>query len=72
MEELARSGQNSGGGSRPFGFESDRVTVRAGEAKIIRELAERLLAGEALRSLCADLNMRGVRTTTGGEWVPKS
>ncbi len=70
MAELARNGQNGGGGSRPFGFEADRVTIRRSEAKVIRELAERLLAGEALRSLCADLNRREIRTTTGGEWKP--
>jgi DNA invertase Pin-like site-specific DNA recombinase len=70
MDELARNGQPKGGGTRPFGFETDRVTVRTSEAKIIRELTDRLLAGESLRGLCADLNDRGVRTTTGGEWVP--
>lgn len=70
MAELARNGQGNGGGTRPFGFEADRVTIRPDEAKIVRELAERLLAGETLRSLCADLNARGVRTSTGGEWVP--
>ena len=69
-QELARNGSPSGGGSRPFGFEDDRVTVRADEATIIRDLADRLLAGETLRALASDLNARGVRTTTGGRWLP--
>ncbi len=30
--------------------------------------AARLLAGEALRSLCLDLNERGIATVTGGPW----
>src|SRR5688572_8968029 len=55
-QELARNGRPSGGGSRPFGFEPDRVTVRESEAQIIRELADRLLAGETLRALATDLN----------------
>ena len=70
MEELARNGHNKGGGTRPFGFEPDRVTIRRDKAKVIRELAKRLLAGETLRSLCVDLNARGIRTSTGGEWRP--
>jgi DNA invertase Pin-like site-specific DNA recombinase len=69
-EELAHDGRPSGGGSRPFGFEDDRMTVRAAEAKIIRDLADRLLAGETLRALATDLNARGVPTPTGGRWSP--
>jgi hypothetical protein len=72
MEELARNGQNGGGGTRPFGFESDRVTVRPDEARVIRELADRLLAGESVRSLCRDLERRSVLTPTGRPWVPTS
>ncbi len=51
----------AGGGTRPFGFEADFVTVRESEAEVIRELAERLIGGETLRSLCKDLNERGHR-----------
>jgi site-specific DNA recombinase len=69
-QELARNGRPSGGGSRPFGFEDDRVTVRPAEATIIRDLADRLLAGETLRALASDLNARGLRTTTGRRWAP--
>ncbi|MGZ4362928.1 MAG: recombinase family protein [Gaiellaceae bacterium] len=66
--ELARAGRVGGGGTRPFGFESDRVTVRAAEAVVIDECARRLLAGEAIRSICADLNDRGIPTVSGGAW----
>jgi site-specific DNA recombinase len=68
--EMAHEGKLSGGGTRPFGFEHDRKTIRPTEAVVIVELANRFLAGESLRSLCFDLNERGVRTPTGGEWVP--
>jgi DNA invertase Pin-like site-specific DNA recombinase len=67
--ELAKEGKVGGGGTRPFGFEQDRVTVRPDEAVVIVELKDRCLAGESLRSLCFDLNARGIPTSTGGEWV---
>lgn len=69
--ELARDGKVSGGGSRAFGFEDDRRTIRPSEAKIIVELKDRALAGESLRSMCFDLNEREIKTTTGGTWVPQ-
>lgn len=68
--EMAEDGKLSGGGTRPFGFEQDRKTIRDSEAAVILELKDRFLAGESLRSLSFDLNERGIRTTTGGEWVP--
>lgn len=69
-QEIARNGGVSGGGTRPFGFEPDRVTLRADEAEIVRELAERFLASVPLRSLCSDLEQRGIRTPTGKPWKP--
>jgi DNA invertase Pin-like site-specific DNA recombinase len=66
--ELAQAGKVAGGGTRPFGFESDRVTIRPDEADVIRDLARRLAAGETVRGLCADLEARGVRTVTGKPW----
>jgi len=67
-QELALEGKVSGGGTRPYGFESDRRTVREDEAAVIREAARQLLAGQPLRAICADLNSRGVATVMGGEW----
>lgn len=69
--ELARSGKVGGGGTRPYGFESDRMTLRADEAAVIGEAAGRVLAGETVRSVCVDLNARGIQTVTGREWVPQ-
>ncbi|HTR32552.1 MAG TPA: recombinase family protein, partial [Gaiellaceae bacterium] len=71
-EEIALGGRVSGGGSRPFGYEPDKVTVRPAEAAIVRECAQRLLAGEPVRSIARDLNERGVSTSTGGRWAPQS
>lgn len=67
--ELAERGRISGGGTRPYGFESDRVTIRPGEAAVIRDLAQRVLAGSTTRSLVADLTARGVPTVTGAPWT---
>jgi DNA invertase Pin-like site-specific DNA recombinase len=71
-EEIAASGKVSGGGSRPYGYEDDKLTVRPAEAAIVAECAKRLLAGEPVRSIAADLIARGVPTSTGGKWSPQS
>jgi site-specific DNA recombinase len=68
-QELAEAGKLSGGGTRPFGYEDDRVTIRPDEAAIITELAERYLAGATLRSLAVDLDRRGIRTSAGKQWT---
>jgi site-specific DNA recombinase len=67
-EEIAQEGRVGGGGTRPYGFELDRVTVRESEAAVVRECMKRFLAGESLRSLCADLNRREIPTVSGKPW----
>src|SRR6266511_3723657 len=69
-QELAEHGKVSGGGTRPYGYTDDRRRKRESEAKIIREAAKRILAGESIRSVCRDLNERGVTTVTGKPWHP--
>jgi site-specific DNA recombinase len=69
--ELAQDGKLGGGGTRPFGFEEDRTTIRANEAAIVIEMADRVLAGESARAICFDLNERGIKTSTGRPWVPR-
>jgi DNA invertase Pin-like site-specific DNA recombinase len=69
--ELAEAGKVVGGGTRPFGFDTDRVTVREAEAERVREAARRVLAGDSLRGICADWNRRAVLTSTGGPWRPQ-
>ena len=48
-QELAQAGRIAGGGTRGYGYEQDRRTIRADEAAVIRECAERFLAGESIR-----------------------
>jgi DNA invertase Pin-like site-specific DNA recombinase len=69
-QELAEKGKVSGGGTRPFGYTVDRRDVVEDEAAVIRELAERILAGDSLRSTCTNLNDRGVKTVTARAWTP--
>lgn len=58
-----------GRGGRAFGFEPDGLTVREADKEMIRDVAKRILRGEHVSAICRDLNTRGYRTTTGGEWV---
>ena len=64
MQAAAHAGKIHAG-PRRFGYERDGVTVRADEAEVIRETAQRLLAGASLRSIVADLNSRGIRGAGG-------
>ncbi len=69
-QELAEAGAAVGGG-RPFGFNRDGVTltVRKDEALLIRYAVERILAGDSIRSIAADWNAVGMKTTKGNAWT---
>jgi site-specific DNA recombinase len=56
------------GGIRPFGYESDGMTVRESEAAEIKRLAEAVISGQSLRSLARELNERDVPTVKGKRW----
>jgi site-specific DNA recombinase len=71
-EELAAAGKVSGGGSRPYGYEADKRTIRASEAAIVRECARRFLAGESIRAIASDLNERQISTVSSGAWSPQT
>ena len=71
-EELARDGKVAGGGHRPFGYEADRITINPAEAKLIRQAAERILAGESQRSILRDWAQQGVTTSAGNAWASQS
>lgn len=59
-----------GGGRRPYGYEGDGTTVRPAEAEVIRTATDAILNGSSLRALVADLNERGLTTSTGRPWQP--
>lgn len=56
------------GGQRPYGFEPQRKGIRESEAKIIREMAGRIIEGESFNSVAADLNRRDITTKHGKTW----
>ena len=66
--QLAELGQVGGGGTRPFGFEPDRVTVREPEAMLIREAAQRVLDGATLASVVRWLNGSGIGPVAATGW----
>ena len=68
MDEIAAAGLPHGGYHRPYGYEDDRITIREDEAAIIRDLADRYIAGESLRSLTTWLQDNGINTIDGGPW----
>lgn len=67
-EELAMAGKDAGGGTRPFGYEPDRRTIREDEAALIVDAAQHVVAGRTLRGIADEWNRRGVETVTGVPW----
>jgi len=76
--ELARQGRWKGG-PRPYGYDvaldvlgkplgDGRLVVVPREAAVIRDAAERALAGETIYSICVSLNERLVTTARGAKW----
>lgn len=57
--ELAEAGAVVGG-ARPFGYEKDRKTLCPTEAELVREAAERVIAGSSLRAVVAEWKARGI------------
>lgn len=68
MEQNAAAGLPHGGYVRAFGYAQDKVTVVESEAVVIRQLAERFLAGASLRSLASWLEDNEVATVAGKPW----
>lgn len=70
--EVAESGEPWPGGPRPYGFQADFKTLEPSEAGFIREVAERVLAGESLQSVVRWLDDQGAVTTKGNQWKPST
>ena len=56
------------GSVRPFGYESDKITLRDAEAKVNREMVDRYLAGASIRSLTIWLNDAGIAPAVAKSW----
>jgi DNA invertase Pin-like site-specific DNA recombinase len=68
-EERAAAGLPTGGGTRPFGYRSDRVTLDPDEATLVREAVRRVLAGEGVRAIAREWNARAIPTAAGKTWT---
>lgn len=75
--EAKAKGAWLGGGRRPYGYRShvngDRKTewdIDKDEAKVIRDLASRVIAGESVNAVTLRLNEQGVVTSGGNRWRP--
>ena len=51
-----------------YNITKDSVEIDEAEAAIIREVFNRARDGESFRSICRDLNERGIRGLLGGKW----
>jgi DNA invertase Pin-like site-specific DNA recombinase len=68
-EERAAQGLPTGGGTRPFGYRADRVTVDPVEAALVREAVDRVFAGDSVRAIAGDWIARGIPTAAGKRWT---
>jgi DNA invertase Pin-like site-specific DNA recombinase len=71
-EELAAAGKLSGGGTRPFGFQKDRITVNAPEAALIRKAVDAVIAERPVRTIAKEWAALGVRSPLGKEFGPNA
>lgn len=56
------------GSARPFGYESDKITLRPDEAAVVRQMVDRYLSGQSLLSLTVWLNESGVAPAVAKSW----
>ena len=63
-------------GPAPFGYTTEggggRFIVDEGKAVIVQEIFSRVACGDAFCDIAADLNRRGIKTRTGGDWNKSS
>ncbi|MEO7572944.1 MAG: recombinase family protein [Acidimicrobiales bacterium] len=63
--QRVHSGLPPNASQRGFGYTRDRLTIIGHEADLIREAADRVIAGESCYSIAKDYTARGVTTVTG-------
>lgn len=68
-KQRAEQGAPKVDGFRPYGYDRDMQVIPE-EAAVIREIADRILAGDAYRAIASDLNARGIKPTRAAAWSP--
>jgi site-specific DNA recombinase len=68
-QQWALTGEPSGGGYRPYGYQKDRITIDKVEAVLVREMVRRVLHGETTSSIARDFKRRAIPTVSGRRWA---
>jgi DNA invertase Pin-like site-specific DNA recombinase len=68
LEANAAEGRHHGG-SRPYGWNDDRITLHSGESTVVRKAVRLALSGMSMRGVARELNASGARTATGRAWI---
>jgi len=67
LQQNAEQGRHHGG-SRPYGWQDDRVTLRPEEASVVRLAAARVSAGASIKSVVRELHEAGSTNSVLGAW----
>ncbi len=70
--EINREKGNGGSRVRCYGYDETGRQVIEAEAAVIREVVQRVLDGESMRSTVADLRKREITTSAGRPWTQQS
>jgi DNA invertase Pin-like site-specific DNA recombinase len=70
--DAAQAGRPHPGGRRAFGYDRSGSKVVKAEAKLIKDAARRVVAGESLRAIATEWNEKGVTSSSGGKWTIQS
>jgi hypothetical protein len=70
-QQKARSGK-PGAGSRAFGYEKDRMTIRQDEADTLRTMANKFISGQSALTIAQWANSAGFRTGKGNCFYPQT
>lgn len=60
------------GGTRPFGWLDDRITLDPVEAPLLKKAVEQFIAGHSMHSIALGWQHLGVKTVLGNEWTTRS
>ncbi|SFM90915.1 Recombinase [Pseudonocardia ammonioxydans] len=67
-DRRAREGLPAGG-KRPFGYQSDHITVDPAEGAMVTEATDAVIRGESLHAIAKKWRAAGVTTPGGSEWT---
>ncbi|OAR24518.1 hypothetical protein A8W25_19185 [Streptomyces sp. ERV7] len=60
------------GGTRPFGWETDKRTRHETEAQLLATAIQDFTRGKSLTAICGEWRTAGVKTTLGNDWTLRS